>query len=364
MRRVSRKQEASALHRGRAILHMQARLADTQVQWLRDVDAYLAALPLRADARAHRRAIARMIGFHAEWEELVTRTLTWGTIAAQVGLTRRSVARHLKALHEDGWIGRVAAGRSAAAKQAAGWTGPEAEENEAPVYALTTPIDDPDINVTPPTSSGYKESPARTREQAPTDGAASRPTPLRALAADGESDPEHPASPAKPVWPAHAPAKRKDERVLASRALQARIPALRRISDRHLASAVRDFMLAGWTIRDLHQALDALPDGRAQGHFVEGRWVPFSGADGIPPARMGHWVHFRLAHWRDRDGTPVESPGQKATRRRAADQTHRAAQARARDERATRRRELANDPKVQAAKTAALAQIRERLARR
>ena len=76
VRRASRTQETSLLHRGRAIARMQAHLATSQVQWLRDVDAHLASLPLRADAKANRRAIARMVGFHAEWDDLVTRTLT------------------------------------------------------------------------------------------------------------------------------------------------------------------------------------------------------------------------------------------------------------------------------------------------
>src|SRR5699024_8172353 len=137
----------------------------------------------------------------------------------------------------------VAAGRSAAAKKAGGWTGPEADENEAPVYALTIPLEAPDINVTPPTSSGYKESPARARDTHTPHGAASRPRTQKALAASGEGNPANPASPAKPLWPSHAPAKRKDERVLASSALQAKIPVLRKLTDRHLASIFRDFFL-------------------------------------------------------------------------------------------------------------------------
>lgn len=359
IRRVSRAQETSALHRGRAVLHMQARLADSQREWLRGVDTYLETLPLRDDAKRHRRAIARMVGFNADWKTLTTTTLTWGTIAAQVGITRRSVARHLAALHADGWIGRVAAGRSAAAKLAAGWTGDEAQQNEAPVYVLTQPLDDEDINVTPPTSSGQKGSPARAREEDTPDGAASRPTISHAPAASGGSPGNLPASPAKPLWPGHAPARRKDERLLAAAEIRHRIPALRKLTDRHIASVTRPFMLAGWTIRDLLTALDTLPDGRAAGHFVDGNWVPFSGAEGIPAARLGHWLRFRLAHWTDPTaGTPLEAPSHAAARRRRAADARRAAATRAREEVEQRRRALAADPEVQAAKAAAMQSIR------
>lgn len=338
---------------------MQARLADSQVQWLRDVDEHIADLPLRADAKQHRREIARMVGFHAEWKELVTRTLTWDAIATQVGLTRRSVARHLRALHEAGFLGRVAAGRSAAAKKAAGWTGPEAEENDAPVYALTVPTgaEPVDSNVTPPTVSGYKESPARTGAREHPRGAATRHSLVEAPAAGGGSNPVVPAHPLPPAWPSHVPAKRKDERVQAALALQARIPVLRKISAKHVASVTRHFMLAGWTVRDLHHALDALPDGRAQGHFVNGSWVPWSGADGIPPQRLGHWLRFRLAHWLDSDGQPVEAPSQREARRARTRAQQRAAQQRRREEEAAERRARLASPEGQRAKAEALALI-------
>lgn len=365
IRRPSRAQETSALHRGRALLHMQARLADSQAQWLRDVDAHITDLPLRADAKQHRRTIARMIGFNADWHQLITRTLTWDTIAAHVGLTRRSVARHLRALHEAGFLGRVAAGRSAAAKQAAGWTGPEADHNDAPVYALTTPTptDPVDTNVTPPTLSGHKEFPARARETKPPHRAAARHSINEAPAASGGSTTQHPAHRDLPAWPSHVPAKRKEERVQAGLALQARIPALRKLSAKHIAALTRVFMLSGWTVSDLHHALDTRPDGQPHGHFVNGAWTPYTGADGIPAARLGHWVRFRLAHWLDNHDTPREAPSQHAARRRQAEAQRRAAQTRRRQEREAQRRANYADAEYQQAKAEALAFIRSLNAR-
>lgn len=358
IRRVSRNRETHALHRGRALLHMHARLADSQTQWLRDVDDHIRNLALRSDASTTRRAIARIIGFNAEWTDLVTRTLTWNTIATQLGVSRRTVARHLKALHEDGFLGRVAAGRSATAKQAAGWTGPEAQENDAPVYALTLPIEEPvDTNVTPPTSRGPKESPARTRARNTPPGAAARPIRDEVPAAGGGNEAPVPASPAPPAWPAHAPAKRKDERLQAALALQARIPPLRKISAKHLASVTRDFMLAGWTIHDLHHALDTRPDGQAHGHFVDGHWVPYTGADGIPATRFGHFLRFRLTHWRTHNGQPLEAPSHRETRRARTRAQQHAAQQRHREEQAAQRHTRLTDPAYHKAKTDAMTLI-------
>ena len=363
VRRASRAQETSLLHRGRAIARMQAHLATSQVQWLRDVDAHLASLPLRADAKAHRRAIARMVGFHAEWDDLVTRTLTWDTIATQTGLTRRSVARHLKALHEDGWIARVAAGRSAAAKKAAGWTGPTADENEAPVYALTCPDDDADINVTPPTHSGSRRFHARARQGFST-GAAAPPESGDAHAVAGVSLPGVPTSPASIVWSDHAQAKSKDERVWACEKLRRLGPTFRKLSARHLAFVFKDFFAAGWTLDDIRHAVEHLPNGQAQGHFVDGEWVPYSGSDGIPAARMAHWLTFRLAPWRDNAGQPLESRTQRGNRQREAAIARRDETARARYEQAARRRALAEDPAAAAEKEAALAFIHSLRTRR
>ena len=356
VRRPSRTQETSALHRGRALLHMQATLATSQATWLRAVDEWINDLDMRSDGRENRRRLARILGFNADWKTLTTNTLTWSTISERTGMSRATVARHLLALHEAGWIGRVAAGRSAAAKQAAGWTGDDAFINDAPVYALTQPVDENvvDINETPPTVSGYKEFPARARaEEAPT-GAASRPSPTKA--ADGRLY-AVPEDRTLPAWPGHVTPSSKDERTLAGREWARLVPALNKLSDMHLAFLAKDFFAAGWTLRDLMTALDTRPNGWKQGQFVAGQWVPFSGADGIPAARLGHWVSWRLNQWRD-NGVVVESPTQTRIRRAAAAEIQRQAEQRARDEERQRNQAEMATPEGQSAKQACLAQFR------
>lgn len=356
VRRPSRTQETSALHRGRALLHMQATLATSQAAWLRAVDEWITDLDMRSDGRENRRRLARILGFNADWKTLTTNTLTWSTISERAGMSRATVARHLLALHEAGWIGRVAAGRSAAAKQAAGWKGDDAFLNDAPVYALAQPVDDTvvDINETPPTVSGYKEFPARARAEETPPGAASRPSSPKA--ADGRQR-TIPADRTLPIWPSHVTPSSKDERILAGREWTRLVPALNKLSARHLAFLTKDFFAAGWTLRDFLTALDTLPNGWKQGQLIDGQWVPYSGADGIPAARLGHWVNSRLNAWRD-NGAVVESPTQTRVRRAAAAEKQRQAEQRAHDEERQRNRAEMATPEGQSAKQACLAQFR------
>ena len=359
VRRPSRTQETSALHRGRALLHMQATFATSQSTWLKAVDEWINDLQLRADGRENRRRIARTIGFNADWKTLTTNTLTWATIAERTGITKRSVARHLEALHEAGWIGRIAAGRSAAAKRAAGWTTTDAFLNDAPVYALTTPIEElpVDINVTPPTLRGYKEFPARAHEGTSQIEAASRHPSVEA--ATGRA-PATPADRKATAWKPHVPTTSKDERIRAAATWARLVPALRKLSDRHLASIARPFLVAGWTVRDLIHACDHRPDGRAQGQFVESRWVAYSGADGIPRARLGHWLKWRLDFWTTQAGAIEESITQQNQRKAGARKIERSARLRADEEERAANRAAMNTAEGQTAKLLCLAQFRSR----
>lgn len=363
VRRPSRTQETSALHRGRAVLHMQATLATSQTTWLKAVDGWINDLDMRADGRENRRLIARIVGFNADWSTLTTNTLTWATIAKRTGIKERSVARHLKVLHEAGWIGRVAAGRSAAAKRAGGWKTDDAFLNDAPVYALTCPVGEVpvDINVTPPTLRGYKEFPARAREKEAPSRAASRPSSLKAAHRHPTIDPANRQSPA---WPSHVTPSSKDERILAGSEWARRVPALGKLSAKHLAFLAKDFFATGWTLNDLKTALDSMPDGRAHGQLIENRWVPYTGADGIPASRLGHWVNWRLNRWRDAHGGVVASPTQERIRRAEARKRTHEIQRRAEEARRAEIHRRMATHEGQDAKAKAMAQMTSRLPRK
>ena len=360
IRRASRAQEHSALHRGRSALDHGTTLAISQREWLTAVDNAIIDQNLRADGQRNRRAIARMVGLNAHWKTLTTSTLTWGRICTITGLSRRCVAKHLLALWMTGWIGRVASGRSAYAKQAAGWTGEQSLVNDAPVYSLTHPVpaDDVDTKCTPPTTSGNISSPAHARAPLST-GAASRHTLTKA--ALGRS-PLVPADREQTAFSAYVPTSSKNERIRAAAAWARMVPALRKLTARHLASIARQFFLAGWTVKDLITACDTLPDGRSQGQFVDGLWVAYSGADGIPRARLGHWLKWRLGHWTTEADEILPSPTQTAERKAKARRTEQQARIQADREKRESLRASMHTAEGQSAKQAFLDQVKSRAA--
>lgn len=358
IRRASRAQEHSALHRGRSALDHDATLATSQRSWLTAVDNAIIDQNLRADGQRNRRAIARMVGLNAHWKTLTTSTLTWGRICTITGLSRRCVAKHLLALWMTGWIGRVASGRSAYAKQAAGWTGEHALVNDAPVYSLTHPLpaEDVDTKCTPPTKSGNISSPAHARAKIPT-GAATRRTFTKAALG---RKPLVPADREQTAFSAFVTTSSKDERIRAAATWARMVPALRRLTARHLASIARRFFIAGWTVKDLMIACDTRPDGLAQGQFVNGRWVAYSGADGIPRARLGHWLKWRLGHWTTEADEILPSPTQSAERKAQLRRAERQARMQADREERESLRAAMNTTEGQSAKQAFLDQVRRR----
>lgn len=71
------------------------------------------------------------------------------------------------------------------------------------------------------------------------------------------------------------------------------------------ASVIRDFLISGWTIADLHHALDYRPNGSP--------W-PYSGiprSDWAP--RLRGWMRKRVAVWRTTSGQPFRSRDQRST---------------------------------------------------
>jgi hypothetical protein len=94
--------------------------------------------------------------------------------------------------------------------------------------------------------------------------------------------------------------RRPDERQAAAQALQDRFPVLRRVSTAHVASRIRDFILAGWSVADVGFAIDRRPDGTP--------W-PHDGAHGV--GNVGAWLRYRLAAWRDETGKVTLSTAQR-----------------------------------------------------
>ena len=96
------------------------------------------------------------------------------------------------------------------------------------------------------------------------------------------------------------------ERTAATRFMQFTSPVARLISDRHLRHLCRDFLLAGWSARELLYALDHKPDGSQHPYT-------YNAADLRVPAG---WIAHRLRFWRTTGGSPL--PGYRQAKQQAA----------------------------------------------
>lgn len=280
--------------------------------------------------RNRRRSLALildLLGSVADYETMTARP-TWAWLTASSGLSRSTIARHLKTLREMGLLGIVATGRTA--QYAA--PGPDGERiNEAAVYVLTYPnaiaavrqaLGGGDILDTPPPLSGTgpieEELTTHARGgKAQADGAARRRN------AQGGSAADTPAPAHRPIdhWPAHRTAATKCQRLAAARQVQLGVWGLRCMSPADVASCLRDFMLDGWTVADVIHALTHHPE--AGSHALDALGL------GETASRARGWLTWRLGAWRGADGTPMRSRSQRV----AAEQKLLHAQRRAEHER-------------------------------
>lgn len=329
----------------------------------------LSARRMRADGHRARVAVMTLLIARADYESMTTRP-GWEALAQAAGCTTRSVARILVQLESWGLLGRVAGGRQAQYAAA----GPDGERiNEAAVYVLCVPSPltllpalpepDVDINVIPPALGGShllkkKLTPTRAREKASLGVAPPRlPQQSGASAGTGQLTPYRPEL----RWDRHRTPKTPIQRLAAATELRHQIAALRPMSPKDLRSVVKDFFQAGWTIADLHHALDWTPD--------DARW-PHSGTPDVThlgqreaATRLRGWLRYRLNAWRTGSGEPLYSRSQRADaahRERAAYQA--IERRRILEEQAERAARVTQGDSP--AKIAALAQIRAALSGR
>ena len=311
--RISRRREGTAYVVARAVPAGSSR-APSQLAFLRAVAEHPDLDRLRVDGRATVLEVAKHLAWTASWDAMTTRP-TWAALGERTGRSRATIARAIGQLRAAGLVGVVATGRSGQYAPAAIDKGAA----EAAVYVLCVPsplapVDEVEtptgaspVSETHPPHARASESPAE-----PLRGtlvaAAARPGAPVGLQAVGErpsrpaDGPDSPREPSRPADEPDSPNDAKDGRRLeVARALQERLPVLRRISDRHVASLVREFVLAGWTTSELVVAVDRRPDGTT--------W-PHDGAAGV--GNVGAWLRFRLAAWRDDAGTVQMSPGRRA----------------------------------------------------
>jgi len=245
----------------------------------------------RADRVASYLAIAREVALRADWTWGTTRP-TWDHLAARTGRSRRTVARALAWLRHTGLLGLVAPGRSAGYAAMAGDEGADAA-----LYVLAVPH-------VLALVLGADRAREDTRTTPASLGVDEVGTPSGVAVSVGDPRAGAPAklSPATadrrlPAWPLGRRPATRPEMAAAAATARALCPPLRRTTGPWVVALLREFWLAGWTLRDTLRALDERPDGTPWPHTADIRHVP-------------GWVQHRLATWRTDAGTPQRSPSQ------------------------------------------------------
>lgn len=272
-----------------------------------------------ARQRTLRTVLAVLIA-RADYQSMTTRP-GWDHLITHTGKSRRTIARALATLRTWGLIGIVASGRTAAY---ASLNEDGERTNEAAVYVLCTPsplalVHSPtvagvDENGTPPALGGsHLKNLKKTHTRAHETNHHGTATPPESItcgyAAGTHSTPHRPEL----LWPAHKTTASKKQRLAAAAELRRRVFLLRPMSTKDIRSTTRDFLLAGWTVADLHHALDHQPNEQPWPHH------------GIPETtnapRLRGWLRYRLNAWRTTTGEPLRSRDQRlaneATERRA-----------------------------------------------
>jgi len=289
------------------------RAAD-QGRFLRAVGEHPAFAHLRSDGWARLWAVARAVAFRADWESMTSRP-TWAKLAQDADCSKRTVGRYLAMLEEAGLVGVVASGRSSKRSAKALHIEEGEVESEAAVYVLCTPspLSSVDEVVTPTPKVLFGENPQRASARERADAVSLRD---RSCAAAARPDVLTALRQVRPGSPVVTQRRQDAERVRFALELQRAFPTLRAISTAHVASIVRNFVVAGWTLRDVQRAVDERPDGTRWRH---------DGGTGV--RNVGAWLTYRLMAWRAQDGTVRSSLTQctvrEATERRARQQAQR-----------------------------------------
>lgn len=277
--------------------------ARSQAGWLRAALTAIDEANLRIDADRALRTLVWQLARWADWQTPLLSRPTWPVLAARTGRSRRWVASRLAWLRRRGLLGVAETGSTPATRP---MPLADLEGNRAAVYLLTIPAPPPaspppvepttrreitgpapdkissgravDATCTPPSSQRELENTPRARETH---------RPDRSLREPGNQ-------PNPPRRLAPAPGTRRHARQQAADQLQHRAPITCQLTTAHLAALLHDFLTAGWTVPDLHYALDHSPTGAPHWHTTTIR-------------RPAGWLRSRLDLWRTTTGRPGPS---------------------------------------------------------
>ena len=244
------------------------------VTWLRVVVAELEATQMRADGRRGVQVVAEYLAVIARSDATVMPT--WARLVDGTGLSRATVARHLRCLRLLGLLVVLETGSTPATRGR--WNRFVEDGNRAALYQLHTPT-----NSTPAAVSARVlplQTPSKISE-----------TPGLELKRSSSflrrgARKKHCPTGDFPAWSVTATTHTRTDRLAAADALQAASMDLRPLSTKHVQSKIRPWLRAGWTVADLLWAIDHTPDGRSR------TWTGFA-------ANPAPWLATRLAPWID-----------------------------------------------------------------
>jgi hypothetical protein len=253
-----------------------------QSRWLQLAEDEIDAAFLRADARRNVLAIARAVGWSADWHTSRSRP-TLARLMEVSGLSLRTVQRWTRWLEHRGLLAVLEPGATAEFRPGILHRD---DPNRAREWLLTAPAVYGSDTPSGSESSG-KASP-RTREALRSGKVKTR----MARAPRGLSG----VPPPVPFAAWRNPGNRA-EGLAAAAVVLSRAPVLRDLSPRHVRHIARPFFAAGYSPGDILHCVDHEPDGRSHG-YVTGVRHPAG------------WLRHRLSLWLSPAGVPVPSPGQ------------------------------------------------------
>lgn len=379
IRRVSRAQETSDTNVRWAIPVGSRKVDHTAQAWraTRSLDELLAK---RSDRKRNTLAVLWVLLRYTEHTSMTVR-ITWDTVATKAGVSRATVGNVLCDLRAWGIVGIVASGRSAEYAAKAG----QPAENEAPVYVICRPVglglrpqDTPDAPTTTSTNDkGAHVACGNNLEPLPVGGLTTyevssytrtreentQNEPLRGTenffghgcAVRTRQSDQRPVE----LWPANRTISSRGQGLSAAAEILRLMPDLRKFSKKNILHLMKPFFENGWTVRDIHHALNWRTTPGIHGRES---WGPLPQHDRETQSYIDHCralrgaLKFRLLQWVTTEGEIMLSQSQ----RHAAASAQARAHARATAER--RAKHAASRPAHQSAAATGAAKARAALA--
>ncbi|ALQ32520.1 hypothetical protein AA310_00920 [Arthrobacter sp. YC-RL1] len=335
IKRVSRAQETSPRAIAWAIPQGSRKVDHTAQAWraARSLDELLCR---RKDCQRNIMAVLWVLLRYTDHTTMTVR-ITWDTLASKARVSRATVGNALKFLRTHGLLGIVASGRSATYAAKAG----QPATNEAPVYVITRPVglglrpqDAPDTTPKPAThAKGATGTCGNNLEPLPVGGLTTYEVssytrtrekntqiePLRGTENHGHGyavRTHHRDERQVTLWPANRRISSRSQGLSAAAEILRLMPDLARFSKKNVLNMVKPFFDAGWTISDVHHALDWRTSPGLHGKEV---WGALPQHDRDTQSYIDYCrilraaILYRLRQWMTPTGEVMTSRSQRAT---------------------------------------------------